>query len=538
MSEGRIQSGPMVSVLMSTYNRPMYVGLALESILRQTYPHVQAVIVRDGGTPIRDVISTFNDPRIVWIDRDQNRGLPYSFNEALTHARGEYICYLGDDDLLYPFHVETLLRALQEQPDFGVAYGDLYKTHCRIEADGRRTVLAKNVEVSRDYDRFAMLQFNHILHVSVMHRRDLLNRAGMNNENLICLIDWDLNRRLSFYTDFLHVHRVIGEYYAAIPDYQQRCERISSRKQKSLPRYIMNHLTIQSTRPPKPWPKMKDLSIVLLADRFGPQTEQALREIWSHTFYPYQIYLPLNRSELDRLQRNTIVPNILGIPVPEGSRTEERVDAALRYCQGDFIALIPDTWRIGFEEVAWIEKSVYPLLEGDPNVPGYELVGSKSDRWAAVFRSQVIRDTRSRYRNLSLHQSLNAAGIRIRQPVQAEWPFQMENLVTNAEYLEKAGAWLDASAVYEIAERRFGNEIWMRKRRANALFHSGCLDEAGEIVHPLNRNRPTVATLILEARIRRKQNRIRDAINLWKRAENILDGNEPRNAGMHRYETV
>jgi tetratricopeptide (TPR) repeat protein len=483
-------------------------------------------------------MSQFDDPRIVFIDREQNRGLPFSFNEALAHARGEYICYLGDDDLLYPFHVETLLSALQKNPDIGVAYGDLYKVHCRIETDGRRTVLAKNVEVSRDYDRFAMLQFNHILHVSLMHRRDFLDRAGMNNENLICLIDWDLNRRLSFYTDFLHVHRVIGEYYAAIPEYQQRCERISSRKQKSLPRYVINHLTIQSTRPSKPWPKMKDLSIILLTKRLGPQTEQALREIWSHTFFPYQILLPLTRPELDRLQRNTVVPNILGIPVPDDLRLEHRIDTALRFCQGDFVALVPDTWRIAFEEVAWIEKSVYPLLEGDPNVPGFELVGSKPDCWAAVFRSQVLRDARSRFADLSIHQSLHAAGIRIRQPVQAEWPFQMENLISNAEFLERAGAWLDAAAVYEMAERRFGNELWMQTRRANALYQSDRLKEAAEIAIQLNHTRPTVATLILEARIRRKQNRIREAIDLWKKAENILDESEPRNAGMYQYETV
>jgi glycosyltransferase involved in cell wall biosynthesis len=178
MSKTGQSDGPLVTVLMSTYNRPEYVGQALESILRQTYGNLQAVVVRDGGQPVREVIGRYTDRRVVFIDRDQNRGLPYSFNEALSHARGEYICYLGDDDLFYPYHVETLMEATRRHPQFGAVYSDLYKAHCRIETDGRRTVLAKNVEISRDFDRFALLQFNHTLHVSLMHRRDLLDRTG------------------------------------------------------------------------------------------------------------------------------------------------------------------------------------------------------------------------------------------------------------------------------------------------------------------------------------------------------------------------
>ncbi len=524
-------NGPLVTVMMSTYNRPAYVGQALESILRQTYGNLQAVVVRDGGQPVREIINRYPDSRVVFIDRDQNRGLPYSFNEALSHARGEYICYLGDDDLLYPYHVETLLKAALGHPEFGVVYGDLYKSHCRIELDGRRTVLAKNVEISRDFDRFALLQFNHVLHVSLMHRRDLLDLTGPYNENLICLIDWDLTRRLCFYTDFLHIPRVTGEYYAAIPDCQQRCERISSRKQKSLNRYILNHLTIQSTRPPKPWPKMKDLSLILVADRFSSQTEQALREIWSHTFCPYHIYLPLIRSELDSLQRKTVVPNILGIAVSEGCGKEDRIDAALRHCQGEFVAIVPDGWRIGFDEVAWIEKSLYPLLREDSSSTAYELVGSKPDCWGIVLSTEVLRRARRQSPRMSIRESLESAGVSIQLPRQKQWPFQLENLITNAEYLERNGAWSDAELLYETAETHYGNELWMRIRRANAFYHAGRYDSAGHWAAWVNNRRPSVSSLMLEARIRGKQKRFSEALHLYQRARDILEGSEFGHAG-------
>jgi len=242
--------GPLVTVLISTYNRPAYLAEALDSIFRQTWPNFEIILTRDGGLPVRDVVSKFNDSRLTFIDRDQNRGLPYSFNEALARAKGDYVCYLGDDDKYFPHHIETLLRAISQNPDYGVVYGDLYKAHCRVLPDGRRRVLAKNVEISRDFDRMLMFQFNHALHVSLMHRRDLLDKAGRYNESLNVLIDWDLTRRLCFFTDFLHVPIVTGEYYAPIGD----CDRISVQRRKNVNDYIRNLLTIRSTRPPKPWP--------------------------------------------------------------------------------------------------------------------------------------------------------------------------------------------------------------------------------------------------------------------------------------------
>jgi len=107
------QHGPLVTVLISTYNRPRYLAEALASIVTQTWTNLDIILVRDGGLPVRDAIAEYlDDPRLTFIDRDQNRGLPYSFNEALSRARGEYVCYLGDDDKFYPFHVETLLNAM------------------------------------------------------------------------------------------------------------------------------------------------------------------------------------------------------------------------------------------------------------------------------------------------------------------------------------------------------------------------------------------------------------------------------------------
>ncbi|MHC4891251.1 MAG: glycosyltransferase family 2 protein, partial [Planctomycetota bacterium] len=94
--------GPIVSVLIPTYNRRRYLPVALSSVVHQDYNNLEIFVIRDGGEDVCDVVSSFDDPRIIFINRKENRGLPFTLNEALVRAQGKYVCYLGDDDRYYP----------------------------------------------------------------------------------------------------------------------------------------------------------------------------------------------------------------------------------------------------------------------------------------------------------------------------------------------------------------------------------------------------------------------------------------------------
>ena len=515
-------SGPLVSVLISTYNRPQYVCEALESILCQTYSNLEIILVRDGGTIVRDVINRFDDPRLIFIDRDENHGLAYSFNEALSRAKGDYICYLGDDDIFYPHHVEVLVNALEGQDEYEVAYSDLYKTHCRIEKNGERIVLSKNVEISRDFSRMTMFRFNHTLHVSIIHRRDLLERAGGYNENLNVLIDWDLTRRLCFYSDFKHIYKLTGEYYAPVGD----CDRISVQRRKNVKEFMRNLLTIRSTRPPGPWPKVKDLSIILLAESSDESLRKTLRAIWMHSFFPHRIYVPLPREEFDSLC--TVAPNVLGVPVKASNSQAEKFDAALKCCEGDYVAYVPSNYSISVEgdERPWIETALQPLLDGNDPDQAFELLYSNEKCWAAVLSREQIERARKQYERLGVRESVTAAGIRLRKPQTEEFPLQFDCWVTDAEEAELRGDWVRASEMFEYLYKNYGNEYWMKSRCANALYHSGNYDRALKMSGELNERRPTASTLLIEARAHRKKSDFKSAIKLFEQAENILNGRE------------
>ncbi len=511
------KTNPLVTVLLPTYNRAESLSAAIDSVLAQSYSQFELIVIRDGGKPIAPVMRNYDDSRIYLIDRDENRGKAASLNEALNQAKGRYVCYLDDDDRWYPNHISTLAEALEEQPEYGLAYSDLYKVHYRPLSGGRRQILAKNVEISRDFDRMLMFQFNHVLHVSLMHRMDLLEQAGPYNEDLRVLIDWDLTRRLCFYTDFLHIPSVTGEYYASVSE----CDRISVQQRKDTGKYLHNLLTIRSTRPPKPWPCVGDLSVVVLHNHCDEILTKFLADLWSHGHYPCQLYVPLSSPELDKLE--TIVPNVVKVPVSETAADQQKIDAVLAMSESDYLALVPAGLPVARDEVSFLERSLYPLIQNNETNVAYEIVEADSDCWGAVFRREDIVRIRREHPGRCVREAALAAGMTIRKPDFKDYPFQFDNFLTAAGQLQRQGRWYDAAEVYQMMAERYGNILWMQTLRANALFQAGHLQDAETIVRDLNQAHPTAARLMIEARIYRKKGNWSDAVRLYRQAKAILD---------------
>ncbi|MEM2169161.1 MAG: glycosyltransferase family 2 protein [Candidatus Bathyarchaeia archaeon] len=101
---------PLISVIMVTRNRAHLLPRAIKSVLNQTYPHFELIIVDGGSTDnTREVIGSFKDSRIVYYRQTQDKGLHASRNIGLNLARGDYIAFLDDDDELVPGALETAI---------------------------------------------------------------------------------------------------------------------------------------------------------------------------------------------------------------------------------------------------------------------------------------------------------------------------------------------------------------------------------------------------------------------------------------------
>ena len=517
MKDEFTKRGPLVNVLISTFNRPRYLYKALASVLNQSYENMQVFVINDGGKDVSDIIDSFCDSRVVFINRKENRGKAFSLNEALEKSEGKYVAYLDDDDIFYPGHIEILVDALENRTDCMAAYSDLYKAYCRVSQDGDRQILSKVVEVSRDFDRFFMLHFNHVLHVSMMHRRDLVEKTGSYNENLNVLIDWDMTRRLAFFTDFYHVYEITGQYYHPMGD----SDRISVRQRKDKLNYQKNVLAIRTARPKKPWPKIKDMSIIFTTDKLDSRAGKTIGSIWQHTFYPYKLYLPMSQTDYSRF--NTDMPNLVFVPVNPQSSCEEQIDAALEQCEGEYIAIVPAGFPI---EDMWIENPLYALINRKYEKTGYLPEGVTKDLWAAVIKKEDLFFARKNFPGMPVTDSLEAAGIQLKKPDFEELPFQFDNILQKAYSVQNDGDWIQAAKIYEYIAENHRNELWMETLAAKALFEAGRENIAADLCREINLKRPTVDTLLLEGKVRSREKKYYNAIDLLTSAERIIEGHE------------
>lgn len=117
---------PLVSVIMPVYNAEAFVAEAIESVLAQTYPHWELIIVDDGSTDASpEILKRYTDPRIVTI-RQQNKGEGGARNTGLERAKGETIGFLDADDAYLPTALADFVEYLHQHREVDVAYADGY----------------------------------------------------------------------------------------------------------------------------------------------------------------------------------------------------------------------------------------------------------------------------------------------------------------------------------------------------------------------------------------------------------------------------
>lgn len=114
---------PKVSVIIATYNRADYLRQAIASVLAQSYPDFELLVVDDGSTDdTAAAVAEFTDARIVYLHQT-NAGRSAARNLGLTQARGMYVAFLDDDDLYLPHKLAVQTNFLDDHPEIGLVAG-------------------------------------------------------------------------------------------------------------------------------------------------------------------------------------------------------------------------------------------------------------------------------------------------------------------------------------------------------------------------------------------------------------------------------
>ncbi|MDX5436604.1 MAG: glycosyltransferase [Pontibacter sp.] len=119
---------PLVSVICLCYNHARFLAEALDSVLHQTYPNLEVIVVDDSSTDNSvEIIHTFLEkhPQIRFISTGKNMGNCAAFNLGLEASKGEYLIDFATDDVLLPERVAQQVTAFQKlDKNYGVVYSD------------------------------------------------------------------------------------------------------------------------------------------------------------------------------------------------------------------------------------------------------------------------------------------------------------------------------------------------------------------------------------------------------------------------------
>lgn len=223
-------NAPLVSIITRTYRgRGVLLRQAMQSVFNQTYPNIELLVVEDGGDTQQVLVESLQAPAHCQVRfiASEKLGRSGAGNNALAVARGEYVMFLDDDDLLFADHVETLLAVLRNDADIAAAYALAFEVLSNMNDDlsGYTETAFHTLDIfCQEWDHEVLLDHNFIPIQSIIFKRALYLERGGFDVTLDQLEDWNLWIRYGYGNRFAYVPKTTS-LFRSPADFAVRADR-------------------------------------------------------------------------------------------------------------------------------------------------------------------------------------------------------------------------------------------------------------------------------------------------------------------------
>ncbi len=200
----------LVSVLIRTFNRPQLLLEAVQSVMQQTWPNLELIIVNDNGDDHAALLpANSSEPArmLRWFNISGESGRSAAANLALAQATGDYCIFLDDDDWLDPPHIANLVAALRDLPACMMAYS-------AVRAFRQDTGETRE-SFNHPFDAVRLLAENYIPIHAALFARELITLGCRFDTSFERYEDWDFWLQALQHTNFLFVPQSTATYRIA-----------------------------------------------------------------------------------------------------------------------------------------------------------------------------------------------------------------------------------------------------------------------------------------------------------------------------------
>lgn len=202
----------LISIITVVYNGAKTLEQTILSVLNQTYPNIEYIIIDGGSTDTTlDIIEKYQDKIAFWVSEKDN-GLYDAMNKGIGYAKGEIIGMINSDDWYEPNAVELIVEAYKTNPDKKIFHGDRFD----VLEDGSRRI--RRFHPSRIKFLYYGMTFNH----PSMFINRVIYKEQLYNTELKVLSDFEFV--LSIY-----LKKPALFHYIAVPYVNYRLDGISGR---------------------------------------------------------------------------------------------------------------------------------------------------------------------------------------------------------------------------------------------------------------------------------------------------------------------
>lgn len=195
-----------VTVLMSIYNGERFLKEAIDSILNQTFTDFEFLIINDGSTDTsKEIILSYKDERIRYIENKTNIGLTKSLNIGLKIAKGKYIARMDADDICFSERLEKQFNFMEKNSDIGIcgSYVEMLNEKINIKCLWKVPLNHDEIKVRFFFD-------NMIFHSTAFIRRKILINNNLKYDPFyVRSQDYDLWERALPYTKLANIGKTL-----------------------------------------------------------------------------------------------------------------------------------------------------------------------------------------------------------------------------------------------------------------------------------------------------------------------------------------